>query len=98
MAWGVHSSQPWFEVCNTIHVKYILPHHRIGREESRENEAKKTQKLLHPSRPRINARLWRPKRWLSRRINLHRNHGWCRSGAPKIATLARSVNPEQREV
>jgi hypothetical protein len=49
MAWGVHSSQPWFEVCNMIHVKYILPHHRIGREESRENKAKKTQKLLHPS-------------------------------------------------
>jgi hypothetical protein len=61
MVWGVHSSQPWFEVCNMIHVKYILPHHRIGREESRENEAKKTQKLLHPSRPRINARLWRQK-------------------------------------
>jgi hypothetical protein len=36
---------------NTIHVKYIIPHHRIRREESRENEAKKTQKLLHPSRP-----------------------------------------------
>jgi hypothetical protein len=43
MAWGVHSSQPWFEVWNTIHVKYILPHLRIWREESRENEAKKTQ-------------------------------------------------------
>jgi hypothetical protein len=62
MAWGVHSSQPWFEVCNMIHVKYILPHHRIGRVESRENEAKKTHKLLHPSRPRINARLWRQKK------------------------------------
>jgi hypothetical protein len=62
LAWGVHSSQPWFEVCNMIHVKYILPHHRIKREELRENEAKKTQKLLHPSRPRINARLQRPKK------------------------------------
>jgi hypothetical protein len=31
MAWGAHSSQPWFEVCNMIHVKYILPHRRIGR-------------------------------------------------------------------
>jgi hypothetical protein len=26
-----------------IHVTYILPHHRIGREEPRENEAKKRQ-------------------------------------------------------
>jgi hypothetical protein len=75
MAWGVHSSQPWFEVCNMIHVKYILPHHRIGREKSMENEAKKIQKLLHSSRPRINALLWRPKKWLSRRINLHRSQG-----------------------
>jgi hypothetical protein len=40
-----------------IHVKYVLPHHRIRREESRENEAMKTQKLLHSSRPRINARM-----------------------------------------
>jgi hypothetical protein len=97
MAWGVHSSQPWFEVCNTIHVKYILPHHRIGREEWRENEAKKMQKMLHLSRPRINARLWKPKRCLSRRINLHQSQGWCRSGAPKIATPAKSVYPEERE-
>jgi hypothetical protein len=29
-----------------IHVKYIIPHHGIGREESRENEAKKTQKVV----------------------------------------------------
>jgi hypothetical protein len=40
---------------NTIHVKHILPHRYIGREEPKENEANKTQKLLHPSRPRINA-------------------------------------------
>jgi hypothetical protein len=29
--------------------------------EGRSQEAKETQKLLHPSRPRINARLWRQK-------------------------------------
>jgi hypothetical protein len=38
-----------------IHVKYIIPH--IGREESRPNEEKKTEKFLRPARPRINARL-----------------------------------------
>jgi hypothetical protein len=60
---GVRSvfNQPWFEVCNTIHVKYILPHHRIRKEESRENEAKKTEKLLHLSRPRINRPLAKAK-------------------------------------
>jgi hypothetical protein len=44
MAWGVHSSQPWVEVSNTINIKYILPHHRIGREESR-----KTKRRTHKS-------------------------------------------------
>jgi hypothetical protein len=37
------------------------------------------------------------KKWLSRRINLHWSQGWCRSGAPKIAMLAKSVDPEKRE-
>jgi hypothetical protein len=37
------------------------------------------------------------KRWLSRRINLHWSQGWCKSGAPKIATPAKSVDPEKRE-
>jgi hypothetical protein len=57
---------------------------------------KKTQKLLHPSRPRINTGLWRPKRWPSRRINLHRSEGWCRSAVPKIATLTKSVDLKWR--
>jgi hypothetical protein len=39
-----------------INVKYVLPHRHIGREESKENEAKE-EMLLHPSRPRINASL-----------------------------------------
>jgi hypothetical protein len=67
-----------------------------GRSQRRMN-ANKTQKLLHPSRPRINAHMWRPKRWLSRRINLHLSQGWCRSGAPKIATPTKSIDPEKRE-
>jgi hypothetical protein len=80
-----------------IHVKYILPHHRIGRVESMEKEAKKTQKMLQLSRPRIDARLRKPKRRLSRRINLLRSHGWCRSGAPEIATPTKNVDPKRRE-
>jgi hypothetical protein len=39
-----------------INVDYVLPRHHIGKEEPKENEAKE-EKLLHPSRPRINARL-----------------------------------------
>jgi hypothetical protein len=35
--------------------------------------------------------------WLSRRINLHRSQGWCRSGAPKIATHAKSVDLEKEK-
>jgi hypothetical protein len=93
---GVHSSQLRFEVCVMINVNYVLPHRHIGREEPKENEAKE-EKMLHPSRPRINVRLWRPKRWLSWRINLHWSQGWCRSRAPNLATPAKSVDPERRE-
>jgi hypothetical protein len=32
------------------------------------------------STPAVKTKKW----WLSRRINLHRSQGWCRSGAPKI--------------
>jgi hypothetical protein len=56
----------------------------------------KMQKMLHLSRPRISAHLWRPKRWLSRRINLHQSQGWCRSGASKIATPTKSIDPKWR--
>jgi hypothetical protein len=44
-----------------INVNYVLPNRYIEREEPKENEAKE-EKMLHPSRPRINARLQRPKR------------------------------------
>jgi hypothetical protein len=90
MAWGVHSSQLRFEVCIMTNVKYVLPHRHIGREEPKENEAKE-EKMLHPSRPWINTRLRKPKRRLSRRINLHRSHGWCRSGAPRLQRPQRAL-------
>jgi hypothetical protein len=40
------SSQLRFEVCIMINVNYVLPHHHIGREEPKENEAKE-EKMLH---------------------------------------------------
>jgi hypothetical protein len=46
----------------------------------------------------VSVRLQRPKRWLSRRINLHQSQWWCRSGAPKIAMPTKSIDPKKREV
>jgi hypothetical protein len=66
------------------------------KKEPKENESKDT-KVIAFVKTKINVRLQRPKRRLSRRINLHQTQGWCRSGAPKIATPTKSVDPEKRE-
>jgi hypothetical protein len=45
--------------------------------------------LLHSSRPKNKASLWRPKKWLSRRISL-------RSGYPRLQHPPKSVDMKWR--
>jgi hypothetical protein len=61
--------RPRLEVCNMIEVKYVLPHHRVVKEEPRKKEelkkkeeskkkdVKKSRKLLHPLRQRNKSRM-----------------------------------------
>jgi hypothetical protein len=80
---------PRFELCNMIKVNYIPPHRCVSKKEPRKKEElekkevkRKSRRLLLLSRSRNKSRLWRPKRWLSRRISLRQR--WCRSGHQRM--------------
>jgi hypothetical protein len=47
------------------------------------------RKLLHSSRPKDKASLWRPKKWLSRRISPCPR--WCGSGYPRLQCPQRAL-------
>jgi hypothetical protein len=59
------------------------------RRKSRRRTCRKSRKMLHPSRQRNKSRLWRPKRWLSRRISPCPR--WCGSGYPRLQRLQRAL-------
>jgi hypothetical protein len=67
----------------------LLRRNQGRRKSQRRMTWRKSKKLLHPSRQRNKSRLWRPKRWLSRRISPCPR--WCESGYPIFQRLQRAL-------
>jgi hypothetical protein len=70
MAWGVHSSQPWFEVCNTIHVLTVNSCIKVRLWLASGQVSRRSQGTLLPSsgEPKVRIRgtnVWR-KSWSSK--------------------------------
>jgi hypothetical protein len=90
--------QPLFEVCNMIKVKYIPPHRRISKEEPRrkeepdEKEAKKIKKVvasvkIKEQKPPVKTKkMTKPENKPAPKM--------VRKWVPKIATLAKSIDPK----
>jgi hypothetical protein len=90
--------RPCFEVCNMIKVKYILPHHRVSKEEPRkkkEPEKKETKEIkevvasvkIKGQKPPVKTKkMTKPENKPAPKM--------VRKWVPKISTPAKSVDPK----
>jgi hypothetical protein len=103
---GDHVQHRWCEECIQVNydlryvwwsvlITFYLIIASKGRSQGRMKWIRHKSYCIHQDQESMPA--YEDKKWLSRRINLHRSQRWCRSGPPKIATPAKSVDPEKRE-